>query len=105
VSGDDPGLSRERTKLSWWRTLLAGTVVALLGVRLAVLADAGAVRPFLAAGAMLVWLVALVATARRTRALAASRPAAAGRVLPLSAAICVGYAVVGAIQILTHLPG
>jgi hypothetical protein len=54
---------------------------------------------------MLVWLVALVATYRRTRALTTSRPAAAGRVLPLSAVICVGYAVLGAVQILGHLPG
>jgi hypothetical protein len=98
----EPGLSPERTRLAWRRTLLADTAVALLCVRLAIAAGSGVARPLVAAAAMLVWLVALVLTFRRTRALTAPRPDAAGRGMPLSAMICLGYAVLGAILILTN---
>ncbi len=99
---NEPGLSPQRTRLAWRRTLLAETVVALLCVRLAVAVGSGAGRVLVAAAAMLVWLVALIATFRRARALTTSRPGAAGRALPLSAIICLGYAVLGAILILTN---
>jgi hypothetical protein len=100
---NEAGLSPERTRLAWRRTLLADTVVTLLCLRLAVAVGSGGARLLVAAAAMLVWLVALVVTFRRTRALTASRPGAAGRALPLSAIICLGYAVLGAILILINL--
>lgn len=98
----EAGLSPQRTRLAWRRTLLAVTVVALLCVRLAISVGSGVARPLVAAAAMLVWLVALVVTSRRMRALTASRPGAAGRALPLAAIVCLGYAVLGAILILTN---
>jgi uncharacterized protein DUF202 len=99
---NEAGLSRERTRLAWRRTLLANTAVALLCVRLAIATGSGAARSLVAAAAMLVWLVALVLTYRRTRALTAPRPGPAGRAMPVSAIICLGYAVLGAILILTN---
>jgi peptidoglycan biosynthesis protein MviN/MurJ (putative lipid II flippase) len=101
----EPGLAPERTRLAWRRTLLALTVVALLGLRLAVGYGIDAAAVAGTAAAMLLWLVALVATHRRVRALAGPGLGAAGRVLPLCAAVAILYAVVGAVLILTHLPG
>jgi hypothetical protein len=102
---NDSGLSPERTRLSWRRTVLAVTVIALLCARLAIRERATGESLLVAAAAMLVWLVGLVATFRRTRALVTSRPGAAGRVLPLYAATAIAYAVLGGILILTNLPG
>jgi uncharacterized membrane protein YidH (DUF202 family) len=60
-----PGASRERTQLSWRRTALTATVVALLLVRVAGPTALGAL-------AVPGWLVALAVARRRTRALAAA---------------------------------
>jgi uncharacterized membrane protein YidH (DUF202 family) len=100
----EPGLAPQRTGLAWRRTLLALTVVGLLGLRLAVHYGTDAASMLAAAAGMLLWLGAMVVAFYRGRAVAASRPAAAGRALPLCAAACVGYAVIGAILVLTHLP-
>lgn len=100
----EPGLAPQRTRLAWRRTLLTFSVVALLGLRLAVHYGVDAGSMLAVAGGMLLWLGALVVIYRRGRTLTASHAAAAGRVLPLCTAICVGYAVLGAVLVLTHLP-
>jgi hypothetical protein len=100
----DPGLAPQRTRLAWRRTLLALTVIALLGLRLTTWYGIDAVAVLGAAAVMLLWLGALVVTHRRVRALAAPWLGVAGRLVPLSAAIAAGYAVLGAVLILTHLP-
>lgn len=97
----DAGLSTERTRLAWRRTLLTLTVVSLLCVRLAV--EQGA--PLVAAAAALVWLAALVITYRRIQALATWRLGAAGHALPFSAAIAIGYGVLGTILIISAAIG
>jgi uncharacterized membrane protein YidH (DUF202 family) len=101
----EPGLAPQRTRLAWWRTLLALSVVALLSLRLAVDYGTDAGSMLGAAAAMLLWLGALAVSYHRGRTLTAPWSAATGRVLPLCAAICAGYAVVGTILVLTHLPG
>jgi uncharacterized membrane protein YidH (DUF202 family) len=88
------GASPERTRLAWRRTVLAGTAVALLGVRLA--AVRGSVAGALFGAVTLAgWVVVLVLTYRRIRQLAAGEPVPVGRVLPLAAAAAVAYAVAG----------
>jgi hypothetical protein len=111
-----PGLAPQRTALSWRRTLLTFTVVALLSLRLAVHYGVDTASMLAVAAGMLLWLGALVVAHRRGGALAAPRPSrqstagsskppdAAGWALPLCAAIPLGYAVLGAILVLTHLP-
>jgi Domain of unknown function (DUF202) len=108
----EPGLAPQRTRLSWRRTTLAFTVVALLSLRLAVHYGIDTMSVLAIAAGMLVWLAAMAVAYRRGWALAAprqSRPAnggypAAGRTLPLCAAILLGYAALGVILVLTHLP-
>jgi hypothetical protein len=102
---NEPGLAPQRTRLAWRRTLLALTVVTLLGLRLTVWYGVDAAAVAGAAAALLLWLLGLVVTYRRVRVLATPRLGAAGRVLPLCAAVAVLYAALGAVLILTHLPG
>ncbi|MGH3717101.1 MAG: DUF202 domain-containing protein [Micromonosporaceae bacterium] len=64
-----PGTQPERTRLAWRRTVLTATVVALLAVRSALLADDPGVRMLGTALAMLLWLVMLVVGWRRITAL------------------------------------
>ncbi|HEY2947374.1 MAG TPA: DUF202 domain-containing protein [Micromonosporaceae bacterium] len=96
----DAGLQPERTRLAWRRTALAVTVVALLAIRLAVVRVGGPTGWAVAAVAMLGWIAALAVTQRRIAAMAASRPAAVARALPLTALTIIGYAVVGALLVL-----
>jgi uncharacterized membrane protein YidH (DUF202 family) len=94
---DDPGLAAYRTRLSWRRTALSVTVVAVLTVRLA-LAD-GTVGALVAAVAVGCWLgaVALSAPMAGGRTVT-DRPATA----PLVALAVAGYAVSGLVLVLTR---
>lgn len=87
----DTGLAPERTRLAWRRTFLTLTVVAVLAGRL----SSEGRSPLAAAGAMLIWLLALIVTYRRIRALTSSGSGTVGRALPLCAATTIGYAVLG----------
>jgi uncharacterized membrane protein YidH (DUF202 family) len=91
----EPGLQPERTRLSWRRTALAVTAVSILAVRLAVgyrLTARGALGT---AGVAALWLVVVAVTQRRISALAATRPADAGRSPAVLAAAVLGYALLG----------
>jgi uncharacterized membrane protein YidH (DUF202 family) len=81
-----PGASRERTGLSWRRTALAATVVALLFLRLAGPAAAVAVPG---------WLLVLAVTQRRIRAIGHARTRPDRWELPLVALAVVSLAVFG----------
>jgi uncharacterized membrane protein YidH (DUF202 family) len=100
----DPGLAPQRTRLSWRRTLLALTVVGLLCVRLAVRKGIDTPDLLAAAGAMLLWVGALFVTYHRAGRMDRSRSESPGLALPLYAAASAGYAALGTILILTHLP-
>jgi len=96
----DAALQPERTRLAWRRTILAGTVVALLAVRLAVL-DPRAAAPLATAAALLGWLALLRFGYRRITAMTADRPVAAGRALPLTALAVVWFGAIGVVLIAT----
>jgi len=96
-----PGLSAERTRLSWRRTTLAATAVALLAVSAAIVD-----RPTplgLAAAALLAWawLAILVIAHRRIGALGRGVTATAGRWPAVLAFLVTAYAVLATILIMT----
>jgi hypothetical protein len=96
----DAARQPERTRLAWRRTILAGTVVALLAVRLAAL-DPTAAGRLATAAALLGWLALLWFGYRRITAMAADRPVAAGRALPLTALAVVWFGAIGMVLIAT----
>jgi uncharacterized membrane protein YidH (DUF202 family) len=92
---DAQGLQPERTRLAWRRTALAATAVSILAARLA-----GGARPTIraalgVAAVAVLWLAAIAVCHRRINALAAPRPAAAGRAPAVLAAAVLGYALLG----------
>lgn len=96
AGGPPPGAQWERTRFAWRRTVLAGTAVAVLALRQALLAGPGWVRGLGAALVMLVWLAVLVAAHRRVVALNHGR-LVAGRAPLVAAGVVVGFAVLGLI--------
>jgi hypothetical protein len=99
----EPGLAPQRTRLAWRRTLLALTAVALLTIRLALHYGVDGATLLATAAGMLLWLGALLVSHRRGWGVIGS-PAGAAAKLRLLAAVCAGYAILGGILILTHLP-
>jgi len=97
------GLAAERTRLAWRRTALGGTAVALLAARLAITNADGAAAVALVAVALAGWLGVLVTAFRRLRGMRPGRPPS-GRVVGL-AALAVGFAALGAAQVLLGRPG
>jgi membrane associated rhomboid family serine protease len=88
-----PGRAPERTQLAWSRTLLAGTVVAVLTVRLALHTGLTGWHAAGAACAVLGWLSLVALVRPRTRALA-RRPAPPARHEPALLALAIlGWAV------------
>jgi hypothetical protein len=100
VERPDHGAAAERTRLAWRRTVLAGTVVALLTARPALAPRAGGAAVLLAAAAMVGWTILVTLAYRRTRGLAASPPAPGRRTIPAYAWITVGFALLGGLVVL-----
>ncbi|MDX2296988.1 MULTISPECIES: DUF202 domain-containing protein [Streptomyces] len=93
----DPGLQPERTRLAWRRTTLSWTVVAVLGVKLALMDDATAAGVTGLALAALLWIGFLAVAHRRIRALDTARPRVlSARGALLAAGCTVALAVCGA---------
>jgi hypothetical protein len=90
----DPGLQPERTRLAWRRTVLAGTIVALLALRLI----SQRLSPIAVPAALIIiagWLVMLVMSWRRISTLAAVAPPPAYRAIPIAALVTTGFAGLG----------
>jgi hypothetical protein len=99
--GRDPGLQPERTRLSWRRTTLSGTVCAVLAVRTALHGGATPGRVAVASLACVLWLGFLTLAQRRIAALASC--AGPGPMSPLhatAAVLCtVALSVCGAVLV------
>jgi len=84
----------ERTQLAWSRTLLAGTVVAVLAFRLALhRGPGGGVAGLTAAAAVAGWLAMFALARMRVRALRRRPPAATRRAPVVLTLVVVGLAV------------
>ncbi|GHA79258.1 DUF202 domain-containing protein [Streptomyces termitum] len=93
----DPGLQPERTRLAWRRTTLSCTVVAVLGIKLALLDGATAAGMTGLALSALLWIGFLAVAHRRIRSLDTPRPRVLSHRGALIAAGCtVALAVCGA---------
>lgn len=94
------GLQRERTRLAWRRTTLAGAVAGtLLATRLG---QAGSVRPAVVGGliVVLVWSGMVLLAERRIRALDAGAAGTPGPA-PLAIAACVAvFGLLGVVAVL-----
>jgi Domain of unknown function (DUF202) len=88
----DPGLSRERTRLAWLRTLLLAATVAVLAARMAA-ADG---EPLIVGLALAGWTALFAVAFRRYR----SRTAGPGPALPVFALFTAGYAALGTLLVL-----
>jgi hypothetical protein len=91
----DPARQPERTRLSWHRTVLTVTVVALLAGRLA-LHHPPVLAPLLMVAAVLAgWLAILLASSRRVAAMSAAAPAPPRWSVRATTLVAVGYAALG----------
>jgi hypothetical protein len=96
----DPGRQPERTRLSWRRTVLTITIVALLAGRLAI-RESGAALQLLALAAVFGgWVAVLVLSWRRIAAMGATVPAPVRRVVPLTSLATIGFAGLGVALVL-----
>jgi hypothetical protein len=99
--GGADGASAERTRLAWRRTVLSGTAVALLTVRVASRHGLTAGGSLATAAALIAWLALLGLSQRRIQAMAEPRPAAIGRTLVATALLVAGLAVIGLFALLS----
>lgn len=95
----DRGLQAERTRLAWRRTVLAATVCTLLLVRLALHPGLDQIRATALALTGGCWIGLLLLTQRRIRAMARAQPVGVARLIPLTAAACVGFGLLGVLLI------
>jgi uncharacterized membrane protein YidH (DUF202 family) len=65
MNANEPDSARERTRLAWGRTVLAMTVVAILGARLALTRTSPAFATLFVSFTTAVWLAFLALTRRR----------------------------------------
>jgi hypothetical protein len=96
----DPGRQPERTRLSWRRTVLTITVVALLAGRLAIRESDAGVQLLALAAVLAGWLAVLVLSWRRIAAMGAATPAPVRRAVPLTTLATVGFAGLGVALVL-----
>jgi uncharacterized membrane protein YidH (DUF202 family) len=96
------GAAAERTRLAWRRTALAGTVVALLTVRLATHDRWHALDAVVIALAALVWLAQMWLIQRRIQAMEEREPATIGRTLTVTALIAVVFTLLGLVLVITR---
>jgi uncharacterized membrane protein YidH (DUF202 family) len=95
------GASAERTRLAWRRTVLSGTGVALLGVRLATRSHWVAVGALGVVAFLVAWLAQMAVANRRIQAMAKREPPHVRRALPATALLTAGLAVLGIALTLT----
>lgn len=88
----DPARQPERTRLSWHRTVLTVTVVALLAGRLALHDTLNVARLLVVAALIAGWLCLAVASARRVQAMNAAVPAGPRWSVRAAGLVAVGYA-------------
>jgi hypothetical protein len=105
-SGPDPhppltpgGTQAERTRLSWRRTTLAGTLAVLLIARLAIHDGLEAWAAAALAVALAAWVAFIWVTHRRIQAMAHRVPAAVGRTLPAVTAAIMLFATIGIVLV------
>jgi uncharacterized membrane protein YidH (DUF202 family) len=87
--------ARERTRLSWRRTVLAVTVVAILGVRLAVVHTPSAFAALFTSFTAAAWLAFLALTQRRISQLTQGHDRAPNRSVPLVVQLILVYELLG----------
>lgn len=100
MSGNRLGTTRERTRLAWRRTVLAATVVALLGARLAIARTSPAFAALFVSFTAAAWLAFVAVAQRRIGQLSGGPDRAPSRSVPLVAQLILVYEVVGAFLIL-----
>ena len=91
----DAGLSAQRTRLAWRRTVMSAAAVTLLAARPAVRSDAGPVQVLAAAAVTACWVAMVALATWRGRGLAAQPPLPGRRTMPAYALITVGFAAIG----------
>ena len=92
--------TRERTRLAWRRTVLAATVVAILGARLAIARTSPAFAALFVSFTAATWLAFVALAQRRIGQLAGGRDKAPNRSVPLVVQLILVYEVLGAFLVL-----
>jgi len=92
--------TRERTRLAWRRTVLAATVVALLGGRLAIARTSPAWAALFVSFTAAVWLAFVALAQRRIGQLTSRQDRAPNRSVPLVVQLILVYEVLGAFVVL-----
>jgi Domain of unknown function (DUF202) len=92
--------TRERTRLAWRRTVLAATVVALLGGRLAIARTSPAFAALFVSFTAAAWLAFVALAQRRIGQLTNGPDQPADRSVPLVVQLILVYEVLGAFLVL-----
>ena len=92
--------TRERTRLAWRRTVLAATIVAILGARLAIARTSPAFAAAFVSFTAAVWLAFVALAQRRIGQLTSGHDRAPNRSVPLVVQLILVYEVLGAFLVL-----